>query len=65
VFVAVPSRDEPRAKAIFASLLKAPKDIAPIIIGISNFNGFSAYLSPKTTFVLQGSLYVSRGGLET
>ena len=65
MFVTVPASEEPIASAIFASLLNAPKDIAPIITGVSNFKGFSAYLSPNTTSVPHGSLYLSIGGLDT
>ena len=65
VFVTVPARDDPIAKAIFASLDNAPNDIAPIIIGVSILSGFSANLSPKTTSVPHGSLYLSIGGRDT
>src|SRR5664280_915970 len=65
VLVAVPARVAPIASAIFASLLRAPKDIAAIIIGVSSTKGFSAYLAPSVTLVLHGSLYLSIGGLET
>lgn len=61
----VPTLLLPIANAIFASLLNAPKDIAPIIIGVSISIGFSANLSPRTTEVLHVSLYESIGGLET
>ena len=52
----VPALLLPIASAILASLLNAPKDIAPIIIGVSILIGFSANLSPNTTEVSQFSL---------
>ena len=55
----------PMANAILASLLNAPNDIAPIMIGVSISIGFSANLSPSTTEVLQVSRYESIGGLDT
>ena len=42
VLVAVPARVAPIASAILASLLKAPNDIAAIIMGVSSTSGFSA-----------------------
>ena len=65
MFVTVPAKLDPIANAILASFDSAPNDIAPIMIGVSIFNGFSANLSPKTTSVPQGSLYLSIGGRDT
>ena len=64
VVVEVPIDDAPLPNASLALAPNAPKLIPAIVIGMSNFKGFFANLSPSTTEVLHFSLYPSKGYLD-